>query len=270
MRQDGWNAGIRASMFGIKARGEFENSRQFPEGVHTNRSIFVEKLFRPNPAALAGEFNTLRGEVSIGNPDAFLIISSSESVSIHGKLSGLMGEHTSSGTKFRVAEGGVIATIPTFGTGYLPMLLKLGIWGGTGESTLPPQYQFRMPTSVSVVGRFGQFYSAPTGTYGGTEYVALHAEHNFSDLLWRFFGLPTFDGRGIEIIGEAAAGRFRQSAATGYLPTGDDWYMEAGFGLGKIPLFITNIFSLRFDARWGLGALGSGKFGAVLGISSPF
>jgi hypothetical protein len=270
MRQDGWNVGVRATMFDITLRAQFENSRQFPEEVHTDRSIFIEQLFRPNPAALAGEFNTLRGDISMGNPDAFLIISSSESISIRGKLTGLMGEHTSSGRTFRAAEGGLIATVPTFGTGYLPMTLKLGAWAGTGKQTLPTQYQFRMPTSVSVVGRFGQFYSAPTGIYGGTEYVALHAEHNFSDLLWRFLHLPTFDGRGIEIIGAAAAGRFRQGAITGYLPTGDEWYMEAGFGLGKIPLFITNVFSLRFDARWGLGPLGSKKFGAVLGISSPF
>jgi hypothetical protein len=127
-----------------------------------------------------------------------------------------------------------------------------------------------MPTSVSIIGRFGQFYSAPIARFGGTEFVALHAQHNFSDILWRLLGLPTSDGRGLEFILAGSAGRYLQREPDGYLPTGGGWYSELGFGVGKIPTFISNVVYLRFDARWGIGPLGKGNWGGVVGISSPF
>ena len=31
------------------------------------------------------------------------------------------------------------------------------------------------------------------------------------------------------------------------------WYTEAGFGVGRIPTFLIDVLTLRFDAAWGLG-----------------
>jgi hypothetical protein len=269
-RQDGWNAGIRAGVSRLRAGVTFEESRQFGEQVHTNRSIFQKVDFRPNPLIVEGSFHTLSGSITWGNPEAFAIISSSSSLDFRAKVGVMFGEKVDGSLSFNSVEGSMMTSVPTFGSGYIPMELELGASAGTGGAALPPQYQFRMPTSVSFVGRFGQFYSAPTGLYGGTSYIALHAEHNFSDILWRFIGLPLYEGRGIEFILAGSAGKFDQENSTGYLPTGKQWYTEVGFGLGKIPVFISNVAFLRFDARWGIGPLGSGNFGAVVGISSPF
>src|SRR5690606_31323429 len=137
---------------------------------------------------------------------------------------------------FRSVEGGLRLAIPTIPTGYSPMMLTISAQGGMGSDNLPIQYQFRMHTSHAFVGRFGSFFSAPTALYGGTRYVAVSAEHDFTDILWRAIGLPTYEGRGLELSLSAAAGRFENRSITGYAPTGDEWYTEAGFGIGRIPI----------------------------------
>jgi hypothetical protein len=128
--------------------------------------------------------------------------------------------------------------------------------------------------------------TAPIGIYGGDGYLAAHAEHNFNDLIWRWLGLPTYEGRGLEFIISAAAGRWDSEPGdtaapagvrTGglairgrYFPTGDDWYAEAGVGLGKIPTFISNVAFLRLDARMGVGRIAGRNWGLGLTLSTPF
>jgi hypothetical protein len=46
--------------------------------------------------------------------------------------------------------------------------------------------------------------------------------------------------------------------------------MEAGFGLARIPTFISDFLLLRVDARWPVGPLmNRGGFGWILSLSSP-
>jgi len=285
LRKDGWSASAIVKWFPwdnssngepspfqttLSLSAEYEQSRQFALANYVSRSIFVEKEFRPNPAIVEGNFRTMTGTLRWGQPDGAISISSSAPIDFAAKFSGIIGREVGSGLDFKSAEGSLLLTLPTIPTGYSPMSLQLGVNGGMGDDALPIQYQFRMPTSLSIIGGFGRFYSAPIGVYGGTEYLALHAEHNFTDIFWRWLGLPTYVGRGVDLTVGASTGRFLQKNPIGYRPTGDAWYSEVGFGLARIPTFVSNVIFLKFDARWGIGPVGSGKFGMVLGISSPF
>lgn len=271
-RNDGWNAGLQFDINAADINGTLQTtqSRHFNLVNTVAHSIFRSKEFRPNPSVLEATFRTLEGGLSWGTTDQSIVISSNPSGNIGARVDALYGEHEGSGLSFRSIEGGLNIALPTIPTGYSPMMLRIIAHGGAGSDNLPLQYQFRMRTSHAFLGRFGSFFSAPTAFYGGTRYVALSAEHNFTDILWRAVGLPTYEGRGLELSISAAAGKFENEALAGYVPTGDNWYTEAGFGIGRIPIFISNVIYLQFDARWGFGPLGKDKFGAVIGLTSPF
>lgn len=270
MRRDGWNINAAARLFGLTARGEFGISQQFSLKNVTDRSIFIERPFRHNPSIVEGSYSLLRGSITWGNPDPVISISSSPSSDLDARISGFSGTELRSEQTFNGVEGGIRLALTTIPTGYVPMFLRLSAYAGLGSDSLPIQYQFRMPTSSSFIGTPRGFYSAPVGEFGGTEYLELYAEHDFGDFFWRWVGLPTYEGRGLELMLTGAAGRFRQQSNVGYCPTGNQWYTELGFGVGKIPIFISNVIFLRLDARWGVGPLGKGKFGTVVGVSSPF
>jgi len=269
-RKDGWNADARFDLGPVAVGAGIEMARHSSRSNSTSRSIFLHKPFRSNPAVLDGNFRTIQGNIQWGRAEEAISISSSQSGGVGARVAGTYGEEPNLGLSFRSAEGNLRLTIPTIPTGYTPMLLHLALYGGIGSDNLPTQYQFRMRTSVAFLGRLGAFYSAPTGLYGGTRYAAAAAEHNFGDILWRAVGLPTYYGRGLELSVNGATGYFENENATGYSSTGNQWYSEVGFGVGKIPTFISNVIYLNFDARWGIGPLGSGKFGMVVGLSSPF
>jgi hypothetical protein len=136
-----------------------------------------------------------------------------------------------------------------------------------GTTSLPPQYQFRLRTSAASFGKPGGFVSPPKGLYGGTEYIAVGAEFNTTDLWWRAIGLPTWNGRGVELILAGGSARYRQMHPTGYTGTGDLWYSEGGIAFSRIPLFITDLIYGRVDLRQGFGSLG--KFGFNFTFVAP-
>jgi hypothetical protein len=268
-RKDGWGADLRFGLGALSAGLSLEMANHFSQTNTTSRSIFLHRAFRPNPPVIGGHYRTLTGTLGWGPGENAIVLSNDASASIAGGVSLQYGEEGSRGTSFRSAEGNLRLSLPTFPTGYLPMTLDMVSLAGIGSDNLPIEYQFRMRTSVSVLGRLGALYSAPVGLYGGTRYVTVAADHNFSDILWRAIGLPTYFGRGPELLISGAAGYFENGAGTGYLPTGGQWYGEVGFGVGKIPTFVGNLIYLSFDTRWGVGPLASGKWGMVIGLSTP-
>lgn len=287
-RQDGWSAGLRGSLGELTASAGIEMSRQMTRISSVSRSIFVGEPLRDNPRIVDGNYRLLTASIGYGRTDESIVISSGASTSIGARLSGLLGEERSTGQSFEGIEGKLVVEQPTFETGYLPMSLRVAAHGGTSRSdrdaidgdVLSPQYLFRMRTALSIVAPFGHFMTAPIGEFGGSRYVALHAEHNFSDIVWRWIGLPTYWGRGIELIVSGATGRWEQpevnplstvnALAPTYRSTGSDWYSEVGFGLARIPTFVSNVAFLRLDARFGVGPLASGNWGIGLGLSGPF
>ncbi|KXK57957.1 MAG: hypothetical protein UZ07_CHB004000079, partial [Chlorobi bacterium OLB7] len=205
LRRDGWAVSAVAEGLGLTARGEFGISQHYSLANTTDQSIFIERPFRPNPAIAEGRYRLLRGSLAWGNPDPVISISSSPSSQLDARISGFAGRELRSGKDFTGVEAGARLSLATIPTGYIPMFLRVGIYAGFGSDALPTQYQFRMPTSSSIVGTPRGFYSAPVGEFGGTEYLEAYAEHDFGDIVWRWLGLPTYEGRGLELV--ATGGR---------------------------------------------------------------
>ncbi|MES2767113.1 MAG: DUF5686 family protein [Bacteroidota bacterium] len=270
-QRDGWKTGLSASWRDFSAGVNFENSRQFALANTTSRSIFKKGGFRQNPAALEGNYNIFSATAGRGDPEQILSFTSGSNVEFDAKLLAEFGKETTRNLSFQLFEALAHFSFPTFPIGgYSPMFLKIGAYGGLGSDDLPQQFRFRMRSSTVLAGGFGVFISAPVAVYGGTKYYAFSAEHNFSDFFWRAIGLPTYQGRGIDLSIGGASGQFFQTTPSSYISTNDQWYSEVGFGLSRIPTFVSNVIFLRTDFRWGVGALGNGNFGMTIGASLPF
>lgn len=269
LREDGWAASLSGSLSSLSLAVEGRFSRHFCQQNTISYSVFSSSEFRPNPVFRQGNYRTLRSTLGWGNYGAAIIISNSSSLDVDAEISGLYGEETQGGT-FRSIEGGIRLSMPTFYTGYIPMSLVLNLAAGKATGDLPPQFQFVLGRRMPVFGRMGHFVTAPIGYYGGSEFTGAYAEHNCSDFFWRLMGLPTYEGRGLELILEGGSTLYRGNPGA-YFPTGEQqWYSEVGFALGKIPTFISNVIFLRLDALWGVGPIASGRFGMAATISSPF
>jgi hypothetical protein len=257
-RKDGWSVGGELVHAPFRLAAAFEESRQFSIGNNARWSLLTwnSKAFQPNPPITDGSYQTVQVEFARERVVPFLKITPVADFDLRWSLLGLLGKRTDSSSSFRLAEALVSASFPIVETGYNPMTLTLLGAAGIGTSSLPPQYQFRLRTSAASFGRPGGFVSPPKGLYGGTEYLALGAELNTTDLWWRALGLPTWNGRGIELIFAGGSARYRQEHPTGFTGTGDNWYSEAGIALSRIPLFLTELVYGRVDLRQGLGPLG--------------
>jgi hypothetical protein len=266
-QKDGYNAGIRYRFNRFTIETEFENARHFCLDKTTDRSIFSNDLWRENPKIDDGDYRSISFGIKYGSYSPFTI---GTDLQYKLQLDSKYGELSDGSNPFRWIQGSAEIEFSTFRTGYSPMKLHLKAEGGLGSKSLPLQEQFRMRNTYLINSGMGGFYSAPIAAYGGTEYWAAHAEYNLTDIWWRFLGLPTYDNRGLELILAASIGRYFSDRRVYYLQTKNDNYNEIGFGISRIPVFVSNLIFLRFDARWGVGPLGSGEFGAGIIISLPF
>lgn len=278
----GWRLTLGGALGDLRASLQGELAHASSMRNITTRFNFGNESYRANPAILDGYFRTVRGTVAWGTlrwndwkgpsqPVGLFRLPIEQEHGLAAAMTGLHGAGVGSGA-FTAIEWMAGYAAPTFSTGYRPMMLRIAMHGGVGSSALPPQYQFRMRSSTGLLGSFGDFYTAPIGRYGGTSYMAMHIEHDFSDLLWRLAGLPRHEGRGLDLSVGASASLFEQRAERGYSSTGGRWYGEAGIGIGRIPLpfAVSNLLFLRLDLRYGLGELARGRFGGSVGLSSPF
>jgi hypothetical protein len=269
MRKVAWGFGGDIAYDQLRLTAAFEDSRQ-SSLVNSSRWALLTwktKEFQPNPMITDGDYQTVQADLVWGRVTPFLKITPVGAVDLRWSLTGLLGRRTDSSSSFRLAEALMSVSVPVVQTGYNPMTLTLLGAAGAGTESLPPQYQFRLRTSAASFGKPGGFVSPPKGLYGGTEYLALGMEFNTTDLWWRAMGLPTYNGRGVELILAGGSTRYLQRHPTGYIGTGDLWYSEAGIALSRIPLFLTDIVSGRVDLRYGLGPLG--KFGANFTLVLP-
>ncbi|MGA2296163.1 MAG: DUF5686 family protein [FCB group bacterium] len=258
-KKDGWNAGLNGSLWNIIYNGSVESSRQFSLSNTTNRSIFEKMEFRKNPAIIEGNYGVIKGSLSYGDANEFSI---GNYIQYKIFITGMLGKNENTNTPFKEAEGYIYAILPTFSTGYNPMTLSIVLEGGSGCQNVPLQYQFRMVSGLVFIGGMKAFYSAPIGLYGGNEYYNLHVKYNLTDLWWRVIGLPLYEGRGMDLILVGSSGKyFNKSVFGGYMPTAPDFYSEVGFGLTRIPTFISNVIFLSIDARWGIGNIAHERFG---------
>lgn len=265
-RADGWFASLSGKYFRFSGDVTATFSRQFSEQTSVNSTPFISGTFRTNPKIVEGNYKQLKAVFQWNRFDRDLNFNSFSNTEIRGKLSLIYGEEAA-GNSFRGAEAKFYLAQPTFYTGYAPMNFRLLLQAGLSGASTPIQNQFFLLRTQGL--NFGQFLTAPVRKFGGTEYISGYAEHNYSDITWRAVGLPLINGRGLDFILTAGAAKFLQKSNYGYFAT-NDWFSEAGFGIGRIPMFISDIMMLRFDASWCIVSEAKGLFGWNISISSPF
>lgn len=266
-KQDGWSMGIRSEKFGFRGAIEFTESRQFSDTLKVKRSLFAGTNWRRNPNIDDGAYRTVELGIGYGQINAL----QKNNWQFSAEVKALYGEEYNKNASFRRAEISLQSLMPLYNTGYEHMNLRVGVNAGIADGTVPFQYRFRLQNTLTPIAPFGNMFSAPTALYGGTELFHVQAEFNTTDLWWRALDLPLYEGRGIDLIiagGNALIAK--NSTDTRYKTTQTQHYSEIGFGLGKIPLFFSNILFLRFDARWGIGPFAARQFGWGLGINFPF
>lgn len=265
-RRDGFEVGANVQM------GRFALALVAAESRH----IVMPVIDAPNRAILvpeAGAYRTVTASLGIGVPnilDAFM----GTGWPVHGTLSFEHGWRTDVLATFTSVSLTAESSIPTIATGYVPMTLDLKGAAGIASASTPVQFQFNAMRRFYFMGSPLDMFTVPVNAFGGTRFLHLHAEHNFSDLWWRVLGLPTFNNRGPDLICAYSIAHYEQRGTLpferGYGST-PRWYSEAGFGVGRIPTFFSDIFFLRVDLRWPVGPFAApiGKFGWSIGFSSP-
>lgn len=226
---------------------------------------------RNNLAAANSDFRVLRGEIA-WNPSAIApsgAILTSDTTVFTARITGVMGEDILLPRPFTKWEASATLIQPTFFTGYAPMCLVLSARAGMASEFAPPQERFILFRRYPYLGNVGDFLTPEISSIGGTRMMSLRVEHNFSDIAWRACGLPTYKGRGLELIAHGGTALFEQNPtwqpSEGNPSASNGWYSELGFGIGRIPLFLIDFVTLRFDAAWSLGtnanAADTGRFG---------
>lgn len=266
-KQDGWAMGIHSEYFGLKGGLTFSESRQFSDTLKVKRSLFAGTNWRRNPNIDDGAFRTLEAGIVYGQVNPL----QKNTWQASAEIKALYGEEYNRNESFRRVEISFQSLLPLINTGYEYMSLRVGANAGIADGTVPFQYRFRLQNTLTPIAPFGNMFSAPTGVYGGTELFHAQAEFNTTDLWWRALDLPLYEGRGIELIVAGGSALIaKNNTDLRYKTTQTQHYSEIGFGLGKIPVFFSNILFLRFDARWGIGPFAARQFGWGLGINFPF
>ena len=264
-RRDGFDVGVMASLGDLSLALLAESSRHFTMPL-------VETLNREQVVPNDGAYRTLFASIGTGeeNPFASLFGGGRK---ITGSVTVGYGEQVPNSNAFRSVSANLGVQLNTFDVGYSPMRLDLALNAGWTSANTPRQYQYSAMRRYPVFGMATDMMTIPINRLGGTEFLRVHAEHNFSDLWWRAIGLPTYNGRGVDLIATGAAASYVQRGiplATAFRST-DGWYTEAGFGIARIPSFISDLFFLRVDVRWPVGPIARpvGTFGWSVSISSP-
>lgn len=266
-RIDGWSIGARARL----------NSVTLEASASTQHHIMMPLLEQPSRGSVMiepGTYQIARLAVGVFEQTGFGLFGSVFEP-VRGRVSAFVGREQITGREFWGVRANVDVTLSTFRTGYVPMELRINVQGGLQAETTPVQQQFIMMRRFPVLGSTTNLMTVPINAFAGTEFASTIAEHSFSDLWWRALGLPTFEsGRGIDLIGRFAALTVTQRAspvvAGSVFDSTPGIYMEAGFGVARIPSFVSDLLMLRFDAMWPVGPQAQrGSFGWSISLSGP-
>jgi hypothetical protein len=259
------NLDIDNSYFKLNLQAEFD--RQYFLDKNTDKSIFENYTWRENLRAWQGDYQAAKFQFTTGNVNLFSL---REKFETELNINGFYGKEKNAGIEFNGISGRMIMSIPTFSTGYNPMSLLLSVSGGITSDNTPVQYQHRMATRLFLLNNIGNFYTAPLGVYGGNQYYSVQANYNLTDLWWRWLGLPTYEGRGVDLLIGGTWGVFENTTSSLYRPTGKDGYSEVGFGFSRIPTFVSNVIYWSLDWRFGIGPETAGRTGGAVTVSLPF
>ena len=266
-RRDGFEAGATIKTKDVRLALSGSWTR------HINMPL-IETVNRVTIRADAGDYQVLQLSGTFFEPGLIESVMGKTSP-VTMRVNALAGRETQSNRQFLSLDIAIDGRIPTFTTGYVPMGLDVTLSAGIQSTQTPVQGRFNVARRFPFLGSTRDFSTVGINNFAGTEYLSVVSEHNFSDMLWRLVGLPTFSsGRGIDFIGRFAAMNITQRAqpvvAGLIFDSTPGIYMEAGFAIGRIPTFISDLFFLRFDALWPVGPLSPrGTFGWAITISSP-
>lgn len=263
---NGFSFGLNFKNNNIFNNLNFSLSNQFALKKTTDQSIFTKEEWRANPRIIEGQYYLIKNNFRFGEIDN--VIEGSE-FNYQFDLYGAYGYSSTIETPFASIESSLDLLIPTIRTGYSPMMLRTLLKAGYTAPETPIQYQFRLPTRLSIISGFGSMYTAPIAEYGGTKYIAAHLQFNTSDLWWRFLRLPLYEGRGIDLTFAYSTAKYQTENILSYIPT-DDFYSEIGFGFSRIPTFLSNVIYFSTDFRWGTGSISSDEFGWAISLTVPF
>ncbi len=265
--REGFSASIGVSnrFFNLLVEGDIEAHSILSK--NTDRSIFENYKWRKNLEALEGNFQVLKASINSGSIDR---LNPKSNFDYEISLSSFIGTQPDLNFNFSGVSGIAGLSFPTFSTGYNPMTMTLFFDAGICSDNTPIQFQHRMSTRLFIFNNYGNFYTAPLGFYGGTNYYSIHMDYNLTDLWWRWIGLPTYEGRGLDLIIGGSWGKFENTSNTAYRSTGNDGYSEIGFGLSRIPTFISNVVFWSFNWRFGIGENAKGRTGGSMNIALPF
>jgi hypothetical protein len=259
-KDDGWGFGISYHHPYFSVSSDFDNSRPYSLEKTTNRSIFQKKDWRGNPQIVKGNYFLSKNSLSLIMNKWFSDIND---FNLNLYLNYLYGTNTYQNNDFERLNLSLYLSAPTFYTGYDPMKLDIFLQYGKCNN-IPLQYSLKARTSMYFITKFGNFYTMPFGIYEQDSYYSAHLKYNFTDIWWRWLGLPTYEGRGLDLVFNAAAGKFKTALNS------DEYYTEAGFGFERIPVFFSNLVYFGGGVVWGIGPIASGNFNWYIDLTLPF
>ncbi len=182
-RQEGFGAGF------LLNNGSLDAALGVQQYSITNLPTILPNERSTTPAN-AGTYRIFQAEASWNivpenNLYAFASFMDDPQTSVRARFVGRYGQEVSGGEAFGSVEGRVELLQPTFYTGYAPMFLRLSANAGYASRNAPLQEQFIAFRRLAIAGRTTDFATIPINGLAGTEFVSFHAEHNFSDMLWR-------------------------------------------------------------------------------------
>jgi len=245
-KKDGWK--IKAHLFyrSINIDLSYEQNRNYTLRKTTDRAAFNTNQWRTNPQINNAQYNVIQTNVFM--PISYWL-DLTDKIIINANANYLNGENTTGKNNFNRFYSNLYLKIPTFNTGYSPMNLEIKLEYGSSKN-LPIIYQHKMKTNLLFIGLFGNFHTAPLSFYESSDYYAGHFNFHLTDIWWRWLGLPMYQKRGLDLIFTGSTGLFPHYL--NFAGNQKNYYTELGFGLNRIPTFISNIIYFGAGVHWGI------------------
>jgi hypothetical protein len=259
-KEDGWDVMVSVPTKFFYIDLSFQNTRNFSLEKNTDKSLFEKKFWRENPEIKDGNYMFTSAYLTVPISQIFKIY---KGFSMELSANAMFGTNKDNKESFSRNYIRLNMGTPTFQTGYNPLKLELFVDYSTGYN-LPPQQQIKARGQMLFISKFGNFCTMPYSVYEEKSAFTAHIKYNFTDIWWRWLGLPLYEGRGLDLIGRFSAGKFETAFNS------KEWYSEAGFGFERIPTFVSNVFFFGAGAVWGTGPIASGRFNWYLDITFPF
>lgn len=216
---------------------------------NTNFSIFYQRrTFRENPVIDEGRLRVLSLHASRTPSTAFFLLPSGFrwEISMEYSSPAVTGSDFEFTRLFATVQGRINTMYRRHA--FSPVLSYF-IAAGTSSGTVPIQRMFELHSDLSGFATVGTLRGIHAKEFAGDQFVQLSLEHNFRRIPFLALGIPLLYELGLEFLVHGSIARSWMSTPIApdrlYLPCPTDgWYLEFGFGLGKI------LELIRIDLTW--------------------